>query len=77
MLALVPTNFGASGVNKNQVKGHTDEAKGKVKEVVGKVTGNKSMEYKGKAEKVAGKTEAAYGDLKSEVKKATKKDSKS
>lgn len=41
-------------MNKNQVQGHTNEAKGKVKEVVGKVTGDKSTEYKGKAEKHAG-----------------------
>ena len=39
-------------MNKNQVKGHTNEAKGKVKEVAGKITGDKSMEYKGKAEMV-------------------------
>lgn len=43
-------------MNKNQVKGRTDEAKGKVKETTGKALGDKSMEYKGKAEKVAGKT---------------------
>jgi len=59
-------------MNKNQIKGRADEAKGKIKEVTGKVTGDKSMEYKGKAEKHGGKTEAAYGDLKRDVKKATK-----
>tara|TARA_R110000787_G_scaffold81865_6_gene177366 strand:+ start:66 stop:278 length:213 start_codon:yes stop_codon:yes gene_type:complete len=57
-------------MNKNQVKGHTGEAKGKVKEIVGKVTGDKSMEYKGKAEKFVGKTQAAFGDLQSDHEKA-------
>jgi uncharacterized protein YjbJ (UPF0337 family) len=57
-------------MNKNQVKGRADEAKGKVKEVTGKVLGNKRMETEGKVEKQSGKTEAAYGDLKRDVKKA-------
>lgn len=59
-------------MNKNQVDGRADEAKGKAKEVTGKVTGDKDMEYEGKAEKTGGKTEAAYGDIKSDIKKATK-----
>lgn len=50
-------------MNKNDVKGRANEATGKIKEVAGKVTGNKSMEYDGKAEKRSGKTEATYGDL--------------
>jgi uncharacterized protein YjbJ (UPF0337 family) len=59
-------------MNKNQVKGRKDEAKGKVKEVTGKAIGNKSMENRGKVEKLTGQTEAAYGDLKQDVKKASK-----
>lgn len=59
-------------MNKNQVHGRKDEAKGKVKEVTGKVIGNKSMENRGKAEKLGGKTEAAFGDLKQDIKKASK-----
>lgn len=59
-------------MNKNQVKGYANAAKGKVKEVAGKVTGDKSMEYKGTAEKHGGKAEAKYGDLESDTKKATK-----
>ena len=58
-------------MNKNQVEGRAKEAKGKVKETVGKVTGNKEMEYKGKAEKSAGKVEAKYGDLKRDIKKGS------
>lgn len=59
-------------MNKNQVHGRTDEAKGKVKEVTGKAIGNKSMENRGKAKKLGGQTEAAYGDLKQDIKKASK-----
>lgn len=59
-------------MNKNQVKGRAHEVKGKVKEVAGKVTGDKELEYKGKAEKQGGKAEAGYGDLKRDIKKSTK-----
>ena len=58
-------------MNKNQVKGYANKAKGKIKEVVGKVTGDKSTEFEGKAEKLGGTAEAEYGDLKSDVKEAT------
>jgi uncharacterized protein YjbJ (UPF0337 family) len=57
-------------MNKNQVKGRFEEAKGKVKEVVGKVVGNEELENKGKVEKVGGKVQAAVGDLKEDVKDA-------
>jgi uncharacterized protein YjbJ (UPF0337 family) len=73
MQETTPTITGESIMNKNQIKGRADEAKGKIKEVTGKVIGNKRMEYEGKAEKHGGKTEAAYGDLKRDVKKSTSK----
>jgi uncharacterized protein YjbJ (UPF0337 family) len=57
-------------MNKDQVKGRIHEAKGKVKEVAGKVVGNKELEVKGKAEKAAGKVQGKFGDLKSDVKKS-------
>lgn len=60
-------------MNKTQVKGRKNQAIGKVKEVAGKVTGNKTMEYKGKAEKLGGKTQAGYGDLKQEAKETESK----
>lgn len=56
-------------MNKDQVKGRMNEAKGKAKELAGKVTGKTSTELKGKAEQVAGRTQAAYGDAKSDIKK--------
>lgn len=59
-------------MNKNQIEGRAKEAKGKVKEVAGEVTGDKSMEYKGKVEKYGGRAEARYGDLKDDAKKESK-----
>lgn len=59
-------------MNKHQVEGRVDEAKGKAKETAGKVTGDKSTEYKGKAEKHGGKAKAAFGDISEDSKKAGK-----
>ncbi|WP_295391210.1 CsbD family protein [uncultured Thiodictyon sp.] len=55
-------------MNKHQVKGRYEEAKGKVKEVAGHAVGNKEVELKGNAQKNAGKMDAAVGDLKEDVK---------
>jgi uncharacterized protein YjbJ (UPF0337 family) len=58
-------------VNKNQVKGRVEETMGTIKEAAGKVTGNESLEQKGKLQKVAGKVQAGYGDIKNDIKKDT------
>lgn len=57
-------------MNKDQVRGALEQAKGKVKEVTGEVVGNKQLEAEGDAEQVAGKVQKAYGDVKDNVKKA-------
>ncbi|MDI5919870.1 CsbD family protein [Halomonas sp. LR5S13] len=44
------------------------EAKGTVKEIAGRVTGDNELEYKGKAEKQGDKAELGYGDLKTSTK---------
>jgi uncharacterized protein YjbJ (UPF0337 family) len=59
-------------MDKNQVKGEMHKAKGKVKEVAGRTIGNDKMENEGKLEHAKGTIQKAYGDLKSDVKKATK-----
>lgn len=59
-------------MNKDQLKGRGDSAKGKVKEKTGKALGNKEMEGKGKAEKAGGKAQATWGDVKSDIKSSTK-----
>jgi uncharacterized protein YjbJ (UPF0337 family) len=57
-------------MNKDQAKGRVEEVKGKIKEVAGKVVGNKDLELKGKIQGGSGKVQAAYGDLKDDIKKA-------
>ena len=59
-------------MNKDQVKGRLEEAKGKAKEVTGKVIGNDKLEDKGRIEEAAGRTRADYGDAKTAVKGAVK-----
>ncbi|MEO8923201.1 MAG: CsbD family protein [Caldimonas sp.] len=56
-------------MNKDQVKGRLEEAKGAVKETTGKVVGSTKLKTQGLAEKAAGKTQATYGDAKSNAKK--------
>ena len=57
-------------MNKDQVKGRVEEAKGKAKELTGKVVGNKEMEVKGNVKKNIGKAQARVGDLKEDIKDA-------
>ncbi len=57
-------------MNKDQVKGRFEEAKGKVKEVAGNLVGNKDLEQEGKVQNAKGKVQAGYGDLKEDVKDA-------
>ncbi|NMG73982.1 CsbD family protein [Aromatoleum diolicum] len=57
-------------MNKDQVKGRIEEAKGKMKEVVGKVSGDKTLEQKGKIQNISGKVRAGLGDLKEDIKDA-------
>ena len=57
-------------MNKDQAKGRYEEAKGKAKQVVGKIVGNKPMEQKGKLQNAGGAVQAAVGDLREEIKKS-------
>jgi len=56
-------------MNKDQVKGRVEEAKGKIKEVAGHVVGNKDLELEGKIQKNVGKVGAGLGDAKENIKK--------
>ena len=51
-------------MNKDRIKGSAQQAKGAVKEVVGKVTGDAKLEAEGKADKAAGKVQNVFGGLK-------------
>lgn len=49
---------------KDKVKGTFHEAKGKAREVAGKITDNPDLESKGKAENIAGKVQGKIGQIK-------------
>ena len=51
-------------MDKDRIKGSAEQAKGKVKEVAGKATGDKKLTAEGKANKVSGKIRSAVGGLK-------------
>jgi uncharacterized protein YjbJ (UPF0337 family) len=51
-------------MDKDRIKGSAQQAKGALKEVVGKVTGDAKLEAEGKADTVAGKVQNAVGGLK-------------
>jgi uncharacterized protein YjbJ (UPF0337 family) len=59
-------------MDKNQIKGSAKKAKGKVKEVTGRAIGNEKMEREGKLEHAKGTVQKGYGDLKSDIKRASK-----
>ncbi|PRP66580.1 CsbD family protein [Nonlabens agnitus] len=59
-----------------EIDGKLDQAKGKVKEGYGKVTGDKSAEAEGKADQAEGKVKEAFGEAKRKVKNALDSDKK-
>ncbi len=60
-------------MNKDQVKGRVEEAKGSIKETTGKVVGNPNLQGEGAVDKAAGKTQSTFGDAKEKVKGAIDK----
>ena len=51
---------------------YTDKAKGKIKQVVGGVTGNKRLQREGELDELKGKAKGAAKDVKRAIKKAAK-----
>jgi len=49
---------------RDKAEGALHEAKGKIKEVAGKITDNPKLEAEGKAEKIAGKVQGKVGEVK-------------
>ena len=60
-------------MNKDQKAGRIKEVKGTVKEVAGRITGNKTLENKGKVQNAVGEAQSAFGDAKADVSKALNK----
>jgi uncharacterized protein YjbJ (UPF0337 family) len=69
--AFIVIRYQEGTMNKDQVKGRVEEAKGQVKEVAGKAVGNKELEQKGRMQKAGGKIQAGYGDLKEDIQDST------
>lgn len=57
-------------MDKDRIEGSAEQAKGKVKEVTGKVAGDSKLENEGKADQVAGKVQNTVGGIKDAVKEA-------
>ena len=51
-------------MDKDRIKGLAEQAKGKVKEVAGKVLGNSKLESEGKGGQIKGKVQNAIGGIK-------------
>lgn len=60
-------------MNKDQVKGRLETAKGDVKEAAGKVVGNNKLKAEGLADQAAGKAQSTAGDAKAKIADAAKK----
>ena len=53
--------------NKNERDGRVDQAKGKVKQAVGDLTGNDKLRAEGKIEETVGKGKTAVGETQKKV----------
>jgi uncharacterized protein YjbJ (UPF0337 family) len=58
-------------MDKDRIEGSLEQAKGKDKEVAGKVIGDAKLETEGTSQKTAGKIQNAVGGLKDTVREAT------
>jgi uncharacterized protein YjbJ (UPF0337 family) len=55
-------------MDKDRIKGSAEQAKGKIKEGVGKLTGDSRLKAEGKADKVKGKVQNIVGGIKDALK---------
>ncbi len=58
--------------NKDEVEGKLDQAKGAVKENVGRAVGDREMESEGAADRASGNIQEGYGEAKRTVGDAVK-----
>jgi uncharacterized protein YjbJ (UPF0337 family) len=59
-------------MDKDRIAGAAKVIQGRVKEAIGKVTGDAKLENEGKADKVEGKVQNAIGSVKDTVRDALK-----
>ncbi len=60
-------------MDKDRIAGAAKQAKGSVKEAIGKITGNAKLQAEGAAEKAAGKVQNTAGGAKDAVRDAADK----
>ena len=60
-------------MDKDRVEGAGKQAKGAMKDVAGKITGDSKMQAEGKADKAEGKVQNTVGGMKDSVRDAVKK----
>lgn len=60
-------------MDSNRIRGEARKVKGSIKEAAGKITGDRSLEAEGAAEKTAGKVQAAAGKAADKVRDAVRK----
>jgi len=59
-------------MDKDRIKGSLDQAKGKIKEGIGKATGDSKLETEGKADQFTGKVQNTIGGLKDKIRESAK-----
>jgi uncharacterized protein YjbJ (UPF0337 family) len=59
-------------MDREHVRGAADKAKGAIKDVAGKLTGDKELQAEGKFDKAKGDAHKTLGDIKDALKQATK-----
>ncbi|MCE4340654.1 CsbD family protein [Xanthomonas hortorum] len=59
-------------MDKNRIEGTAKQVKGSVKEAIGRVTGDKSTELEGAAEKNIGKVQSKAGEVADKARDASK-----
>ena len=57
-------------VNKDEVKGKWEQAKGTIKDKAGELTGNERLEAEGEAQNAGGKAQEGWGKVKRNVSNA-------
>jgi uncharacterized protein YjbJ (UPF0337 family) len=62
-------------MDKDRIEGSAHQAEGKVKETIGKLTGDAKLQAEGNSEKVAGKVQNVVGGIKDTIKDAAKSNS--
>jgi uncharacterized protein YjbJ (UPF0337 family) len=63
-----PSSNMENEMDADRIKGAAEQAKGKIKEVAGKVTGDAKLETEGKADQVKGKVQNTVGGIKDTLK---------